>query len=73
MFAALPPSITWVLIADMECLLPRSQRTRSAVHALMGEFGRLAYPRGIVVNATHSLGSPPSLVVSCHSLAGGEA
>ena len=72
-FAALPLSITWVLIADVEFLLPRSQRTRRAVHALMGEFGRLAHPRGIVVNATHGLGSPPASVVSVHSLTGGEA
>jgi hypothetical protein len=69
--AALPPSITWMLITNVEFLLPASRRTRVAVHVLVAEFGRLAYPRGIVVNATHDLGSPDSPVVSVHSLSNG--
>jgi len=71
--SALPPSITWLLIINVEFLLPERQRNRSTVHALMAEFGRLGDLRGIVVDATHGLGSPPTLVVSVHSLRGGEA
>ena len=68
LFARMPDSITWMLISDVEYLLPACQRNRRAVHALMGELGRLAYLRGIVVNATHGLGTPKPPVISVHSL-----
>lgn len=66
--AALPGSITWMLITDAEFLLPANRRSREAVRDFLLDLERLAFPREIAINASHGLGSPGTPTVSFHSL-----
>jgi len=66
---ALPKSITWFLILDVEYMFPPSMRTPDGALEFLVTFNRCAYPRKITVNATHSLHkTPPPLRVSVHAL-----
>jgi hypothetical protein len=62
--AALPNSITWMLITDVEHLLAVHQRNREEIRRFLLEIERLAFPREIIINAAHRLGSVSGAVMS---------